>query len=378
VQLSVLRDKLDPALALYADVVRNPAFPAADLERNRQNTLAQIQQEKVQPFGLALRVLPALLYGAGHAYGTPLTGSGTEAAVRAMTRDQLVAYHRAWFKPNHATLVVVGDVSMADLRPRLERAFAGWAPGDVPAKAIAQVPARTRPEVYLLDRPGAEQSIIMAGQVVAPKANPDEFSIMAFNEAFGGAFTSRINLNLREDKHWSYGAGSFAFDARGQRPWIVYAPVQTDKTRESLAEMAKELREVAAGRPVAGPGAGARPGPADAHPRRAVGDGRRAPGLARRAGGVRAARRLLEHVRPARARRDAGVRVGHARADAAARAARVGGGGRPREGRGGRARARPGGRAAAGRRRAPGRPAGARRDDEHPVARPRPARPRGA
>jgi zinc protease len=252
VQLSVLRDKIDPALALYADVIRNPAFPAADLERNRQNTLARIQQEKVQPFGLALRVLPALLYGAGHAYGTPLTGSGTEASVRAMTRDQLVAHHRAWFKPNHATLVVVGDVTLAELRPKLERAFAGWAPGDVPAKAVAPVAARDRPAVYLLDRPGAEQSIVMAGQVVAPKANPDEFAIMAFNEAFGGAFTSRINLNLREDKHWSYGAGSFALDARGQRPWIVYAPVQTDKTRESLAEMAKELRAVAAERPVAG------------------------------------------------------------------------------------------------------------------------------
>jgi zinc protease len=252
VQLSVLRDKLDPALGLYADVVRNPAFPAADLERNRQNTLAQIQQEKVQPFGLALRVLPALLYGAGHAYSTPLTGSGTEASVRAMTRDQLVAHHRAWFRPNHATLVVVGDVTLAELRPKLERAFAGWTPGDVPAKQIAEVPPRTRSEVYLLDRPGAEQTILMAGQLVAPKANPDEFAIMAFNEAFGGAFTSRINLNLREDKHWSYGAGSFAFDARGPRPWIVYAPVQTDKTKESLAEMARELREVSGNRPVAG------------------------------------------------------------------------------------------------------------------------------
>jgi zinc protease len=250
VGLTALKDKLDPSLALFADVVLNPAFPAADLDRVRQLTLANIQQEKVQPFGLALRVMPALLYGGDHAYGTPLTGSGTEASVRAMTREQLVAFHRTWFKPNHATLVVVGAATMAELKPKLERAFGGWAPGDIPPKRIATVGGKGKAEVYLLDRPGAEQSVIMVGQVVAPKANPDEFALQAYNEALGGAFTSRINMNLREDKHWSYGAGSFAFDARGQRPWIVFAPVQTDKTGESLAEVARELRAVTTDKPV--------------------------------------------------------------------------------------------------------------------------------
>ncbi len=123
VSLSVLKDKLDPALDLYADVILHPSFPASDLARVKQNTLAQIEQEKVQPTGLALRVLPALLYGSGHAYSQPLTGSGTEASVRAMTRDDLARFQRTWFKPNHATLIVVGDITMAELRPRLERAF---------------------------------------------------------------------------------------------------------------------------------------------------------------------------------------------------------------------------------------------------------------
>ena len=242
--LSALKDKLDPSLALFADLVLHPAFPESDLARVKQNTLARIQQEKVDPFGLALRVIPALLYGRGHAYGQPLTGSGTEASVQATTRADLATFHSAWFKPDHTTLVAVGDVTMAELTPKLERAFAGWKPGTVPAKNIAPVPGPTAPQLYLLDRPGAEQSVILVGAVAPPKANPDEYAYMTFNDAFGGSFSGRINMNLREDKHWAYGAGSFAFDARGQRPWIIWAPVQTDKTKESVQEVLKELREV--------------------------------------------------------------------------------------------------------------------------------------
>jgi zinc protease len=250
ISLSVLTDKLDPGLDLFADVVLNPRFPQSDLDRVKKNTLARIQQEKVEPFGLALRVLPRLLYGTDHAYGQPLTGSGTEASLQAMTRDDLVKFHRTWFKPNHATLIAVGDISLPDLTAKLERVFASWKPGDVPDKRIASVQPPSGGTVYILDRPGAEQSVILVGSIVAPKANPDEFAFQAFNEAFGGAFTARINMNLREDKHWSYGAGSVAVDARGQRPWIVFAPVQTDKTSESLKELQKELGDVTGTRPV--------------------------------------------------------------------------------------------------------------------------------
>ncbi|HWG54791.1 MAG TPA: pitrilysin family protein [Gemmatimonadaceae bacterium] len=250
VSLSVLKDKLDPALGIYADVILHPSFPASDFARVKQATLARIQQEKVQPTSLALRVMPALLYGPGHAYSQPLTGSGTEESVRAMTRDDLTQFVQTWFKPNHATLVVVGDITMQELAPKLERAFNGWKPGDTPAMNIATVPGPSRSEVYILDRPGAEQSIIFAGSLVAPTNNPDELAFQTFNDAFGGSFSSRINMNLREDKHWSYGVFSFAQDARGQRPWIIYAPVQTDKTKESLAELVKELHEVASTRPL--------------------------------------------------------------------------------------------------------------------------------
>ncbi len=250
VTMSVLKDKLDPALSIYSDVMLHPAFPQGDLTRVRQNTLSSIKQEQVQPFTMGLRVLPLLLYGAGHSYGQPLTGSGTESSVRSMTRADLVDFHRAWFKPNHATILAVGDITMPELTARLERAFSSWKPGDIPAKHVGTVANKVRTTVFILDRPGAEQSYVLAGQLIAAKANDDEIPFQIFNDAFGGAFVSRINMNLREDKHWSYGAFSFPVDARGQRMWMVMAPVQTDKTRESLAEVMKELRSVVSDKPM--------------------------------------------------------------------------------------------------------------------------------
>ncbi|MGH7650041.1 MAG: M16 family metallopeptidase, partial [Gemmatimonadaceae bacterium] len=201
VSLSTLRDKLDSSLALYADVILHPSFPAADLAREKQSTLAAIQQEKVEPTGLALRVVPALLYGPGHAYSQPLTGSGTEESVRAMTREDLQRFAATRFKPNHATLVVVGDITMSELTPKLERAFKDWKSGAVPSENIATIEGPTKTKVYILDRPGAEQSIIIGASLVAPTANPGELAFETLNDAFGGSFSSRINMNLREDKH---------------------------------------------------------------------------------------------------------------------------------------------------------------------------------
>jgi zinc protease len=250
VSLETLREQLDPALALYADVILHPAFPRTDFERLRKQRLVQIQREKADPIGMALRVLPRVIYGEGHAYANPWTGSGTEASTVKITRESLVEFHRTWFKPNHATLVVVGATTMAEVKPRLERLFAAWRPGDVPQKNIAAVTPSARPQVYLLDKPGSEQTVVIAGNPAPPKANPDEPAIETMNAVLGSDFGSRLNMNLREDKHWSYGAGSFIRDARGPRPFIAYAPVQTDKTRESIVELQKELREIVGPRPV--------------------------------------------------------------------------------------------------------------------------------
>jgi zinc protease len=250
VALSVLKENLDPALGVFADVVLNPSFPQADFQRQQRQRLARIQREKVQPVQMALRVFPQLLYGTNHAYGNPLTGSGTEASVSGMTREDLVRFHRTWFKPNHATLVIVGDVSLAEIQPRLARLFSRWQGGDVPQKNIGTVADQPRPLVYILDRPGAEQSVILAADLAAPKANAHEYAIEAMTSLLGGQFTSRVNMNLREGKHWSYGAFTFIWDARGQRPFIAYAPVQTDKTKESMIELDRELRGILGPRPV--------------------------------------------------------------------------------------------------------------------------------
>jgi zinc protease len=250
VSLEALNENLDPSLAIFGDVVLHPSFPKGDFERLKKQRLAQIQQEKADPVGLALRVFPGLLYGSGHAYANPWTGSGTEESTASITRDDLIRFHRTWFKPNHATLVVVGATTMAEIKPKLERLLAGWNAGEVPAKNVATVQQQARAVVYLIDRPGSLQSLIIAGNIAPPKANPNEVSIQTMNGVLGSDFSSRVNMNLREDKHWAYGAYTFFRDARGQRPFVAYAPVQTDKTKEAVVELDKELRGIVKARPV--------------------------------------------------------------------------------------------------------------------------------
>ncbi len=249
VSLQALVGKLDESLEIFADVVLNPAFPAAELERLRKAYLAALSQEKTSPTGLALRVVPRLLYGEGHAYAQPLTGTGTESGLRALEREDLETFHRTWFKPNHATLIVVGPVGVSELKPRLQKLFGSWAPGTIPPKRIEQAVTAPTDVLYLVDRPGADQSVIFAGQLIPPVAAPDNLAIEALNDVLGGKFTARINMNLREAKHWSYGARSFITDARGPRPLLAYAPVQKDRTAESIAEIRREFTEIVAGRP---------------------------------------------------------------------------------------------------------------------------------
>lgn len=250
VQLSSLKAKLDPSLDLFADVILNPVFPDSDFKRQQKQTLAAIEREQNTPVQMALRVFPGLLYGAGHAYGNPLTGSGTKESVTKMTREDLVKFHQAWYHPNNATLVVVGDTTLNELKPKLEKLFANWKAGQIPKKNVGSVSLAAKSAVYLMDKPGALQSVIIAGSIAPPTANPKEIAIEAMNDGLGGMFGSRLNMNLREDKHWSYGARSLMWSARAQRPFISFAPVQTDKTKESLVEMNKEFRGILGDRPI--------------------------------------------------------------------------------------------------------------------------------
>ena len=248
--LSALTENLQPSLEIYGDVILNPAFPESGLERLKRLTIAAIQREKTTPSSMALRIFPQLIYGEGHAYSLPMTGSGTEASVAALQRADLVDFHATWFRPNNATMIVVGDTNLAEIKPRLDQLFEGWAPGEIPEKTIPAVTLPEQTRVFLVDRPGSEQSVIITGHVIAPRSDVRELAIQAMNFSFGGSFTSRINLNLREDKAWSYGVRSIIIDTMKQRPFIIYAPVQTDRTAESMLELDRELREVRTSRPV--------------------------------------------------------------------------------------------------------------------------------
>ncbi len=250
VSFSALKVNLDESLDLFADVALHPAFPEAELARLKKLQVDGIQREKAEPFPMALRVLPKLLYGEGHAYSLPLTGSGTEASVKSLTREQVKKFYETWFKPNHATMIVVGDTTPAEIKPKLEKRFGGWDRGETPVKNVATVAGPAKSVVYLMDRPDSIQSLIFAGDLTVPRKNPDEPAIGLMNAVLGGEFTSRINMNLREDKHWSYGAGSFINNARGQRPFVAYAPVQSDKTKEAMAELRKELTGIVKDAPI--------------------------------------------------------------------------------------------------------------------------------
>ena len=250
--LNSLKSQLQLSLALFADVIRHPAFRAEDIARVRGQWLAGIAQEKTDPTSLALRTLPPLVYGAGHSYAIPFTGSGDEASIKALDAADLQGFLRDWLRPDNAKIVVAGDTSLAEILTQLDAAFGDWqaAAGPLPKKNLADVRAVGEPRMFLLDRPGSQQSVIIAGITAPSTLAPNNIEIGTMDKAFGGLFTSRLNMNLREDKHWAYGAYSFSTNSIGPRLFLMYAPVQTDKTAESAHELLREARGVIGSRPL--------------------------------------------------------------------------------------------------------------------------------
>lgn len=252
ISLSALNAQLRPSLQLFADIVRNPAFRDADIERVRGQWLAQIAHEKTQPMSLAMRVLPPLLYGEDNAYGIPFTGSGDVDSILALQADDLSRFQRDFLRPDNVRIIVAGATTLDAISAELEHVFGDWqTPAEpIPDKAVASVATRDSPRVYLIHRAGAEQSLILAGALMPPTRAPGHLAMKLANAAFGGTFTSRLNMNLREDKRWSYGANTALLDAIGQRPLLLYAPVQVDQTAPSLVEALRELNEVTGAQPL--------------------------------------------------------------------------------------------------------------------------------
>lgn len=245
VGLFALKPNLDASLGLLADVVRNPAFAPAEVERLRGQMLTRIAAEKTEPMAIAQRMLPPLLYGTAHPYGIPFTGSGTESGVKAVTRADLVAFHDGWLRPDNAKIFVTGDTSLAELLPLLEKRFGDWkAPAAAKGTKLFRMDRMARPaRIILIDKPQSPQSMILAGVLTAKKGTDNPVTLQSANEVLGGSTTSRLTMDLRETKGWAYGAGTALPGVKDTIPLLVYAPVQSDKTGESIIAARQDIKD---------------------------------------------------------------------------------------------------------------------------------------
>jgi zinc protease len=240
------KSKFAPTLDVLADVLLHPSFPADAVERLRGQTLVQLTQAKDQPTVIANNVFSHVLYGDEHPYGRVQT----EASVRAITRDDVVAFHRAYFQPGRAVISVTGDVDPVAVKTTIEKAFAAWASGGSrPTFSYPAVPAPRSTTIYLVDKPKAAQSVFAIGLVGPPRTTPDYFALQVMNTILGGIFQSRLQHNIREEKGYSYGVSSRFAYGKGPGPFLGGGSMTTGKTDSALIEFMKELRGVEGDRP---------------------------------------------------------------------------------------------------------------------------------
>jgi zinc protease len=240
VSVQTLTKNLDKALDIFSDVIVNPAFPNQELENLRRRMLVGLLQQRDNPNAIANTAYSTVLYGKNHPYGA----SPNEASVKAIAQTDIQRFYETFYRPNNATLIVVGDVSPNELLPKLEKAFANWKAGEVPAVSAPPASARDKAMIYIVDKPGAAQSIISIGQVGVPRTTEDYFALQVMNSMLGGQFSSRVNMNLREEKGYTYGARTGFEWRRGTGPFTASAGVETAVTKESVAEFLKELRGI--------------------------------------------------------------------------------------------------------------------------------------
>lgn len=242
-----LKDKFEPTLAILAEELLQPAFPAPALDRLKQRTVVNLRLNMDRTAGIASVVYPKLLYTTAHPYGR----TQNEEAVAAITRDDVVAFHKAFFQPSRAIITVVGDITPADAKAKIEKAFASWPAGGSPAKfEYPAPPAAKATTVYIVDKPGAAQSTFAIGLVGPPRTTPDYYALRVMNNLFGEQFQSRINANIREAKGWSYGVSSGFSYGRGPGQIRAGGEIQTDKTDSALVEFVKEIKGIRGDKPV--------------------------------------------------------------------------------------------------------------------------------
>ena len=243
VGLDAMSPNLAPSLELMADYVRNPAFDPREMERVRAQQLTRIENELNNPGAIAQRAIAPILFGDEHPYGIPPSGTGSAAVVESLTAQELRDFHQTWLRPDLARVFVVGDTTLAEATRLLEASFGNWQAPSTPAPEKSFDAAIPAPEqrIVLIDRPNSPQSIIVAGRVLEQKGTDDLILLNSANEVFGGGFLSRINMNLRETKGWSYGVQSWVSQPLDRSSFMIYAPVQADRTADSILELRNDL-----------------------------------------------------------------------------------------------------------------------------------------
>lgn len=240
--LHVLERRLDAALELMADVVLHPTFSDEELERKRAERLATLIQQRDEARFLASNAFNSVLYGSAHPYG--ISTLGTSRSIAALAREDLLRTYRRYWRPRNAFMVVAGAITMDELEPMLERHFGEWEDAPVSVALLPQPQPPSSTGIYIVDKPGAAQSEIRVGQVGVARDTPDYFPLLVMNTMLGGSFTSRLNMNLREDKGYTYGARS-GFDHRlAAGPFTASAAVHTAVTDSAVLEFVREMRRI--------------------------------------------------------------------------------------------------------------------------------------
>ena len=236
-----LVENLDKTLELFADVIRNPTFPQAELDRYKTRTLAQLQFQRSIPEFLAAEQFSRAIYGTNHP--ASIISPPVESLKKLNSKD-LADFHAKYYRPNNAILAIVGDVTMKEIVPKLEAAFGDWAKGDVPATTIPPAPAQGEARIYLIDRPNSVQTVLQLGTLGIERTSPDYFAVLLADRVLGGGPSGRLFMNLREDKGYTYGAYSGFGGTKFRGTWISSSQVRTEVTDGAMKEFMYELNRL--------------------------------------------------------------------------------------------------------------------------------------
>lgn len=240
VTTSGLLENLDQTLDIFADVVRNPTFPAGEVEKYKSRTLALLQFQRSSPAFLAQEQFSRAIYGEHPAaFTTPPVSS-----IKRLSSKDLANFHSTYYRPNNAILAIVGDVTLKEMLPKIERAFGDWQKAEVPATTIPSAPSQAASRIFLIDRPGSVQTVLQLGTLGIERTNPNYFSLLLADRILGGGPAARLFMNLREDKGYTYGAYSGFSGSKFRGTWISSSEVRTDVTEGAMKEFMYELKRL--------------------------------------------------------------------------------------------------------------------------------------